>query len=408
VITLEQNYRSTVPILDLSNAVMAQARERHTKNLWSARRGGETPVLLTCLDEQQQCEEVCDNVLEHHERGIALRDQAVLFRAGWHSDMLEVELSRRGIPFVKYGGIRFLESAHVKDVMALLRILDNPFDEIAWWRVLQLLPGVGPATVRRLMDELRVRVSARADGPALTPLQRLLTAPPEVPSAARDEFGELRSALEDCAFRSPDGAEIPPASQVERARGFCEKVWYHKYESPGSRLHDIEQLEQTASNFSTPSDFVSELTLDPPHSTEDLAGPPALDDDYLILSTIHSAKGCEWNVVHVLHASDGMIPSDMALKDDDGLEEERRLLYVAMTRAKDMLYVYFPLRYYHRRGALGDSHSYAQLSRFLTEAVRTRFEQQVAGVVAPARQATVGSPAGAAPVDSYLEELWGG
>ncbi len=279
-----------------------------------------------------------------------------------------MELARRNIPFVKYGGLKFLEAAHVKDTLAILRVLENPFDEVSWFRVLQLPEGMGPATARRLMAELGVRRTA-IDQPS--PMTHLLDRIVEVPRGAAEGLQSLRSALRGCL----DETVLPPAGQLERLRTFLEPVFAHRYDAAGARLADLDQLAQLASAYDARGRFLSELTLDPPSSTGDLAGPPLLDEDYLVLSTIHSAKGLEWDVVHVIHAADGMIPSDMATGDDDEIEEERRLLYVAMTRARDALHISFPMRYYRRPRGLEDPHSYAQLSRFLAhEGVRACFE----------------------------------
>ncbi len=398
VVRLEQNYRSTRPILAASNEVISRSPERHEKTLWSDRPGTQRPMLMTCLDESEQSDSVCRHVLEHRERGTPLRRQAVLFRAAHHSDLLEVELARRNIPFVKYGGLKFLEAAHVKDVLALLRILDNPFDEVSWFRVLQLLEGVGPAGARRLMGALGVR---REDAPAPSPIRRLIDEPPESARVVREQLVQLGSALADCS-----ADEAPAASQIERLRRFLTPVFERLYASPRERLRDLEQLEHLASRYPLRARFVMELTLDPPVSTGDLAGPPLLDEDYLVLSTIHSAKGLEWDVVHIIHAADGMIPSDMATGRPEEIEEERRLLYVGMTRARDALYVYFPLRYHRRPKGLEDAHSYAQLSRFLPESVQAHFDRR-----APSRwesddmseRQCLGR---VEEVESFLAELW--
>jgi DNA helicase-2/ATP-dependent DNA helicase PcrA len=398
-ITLEQNYRSTRPILDVSNAVMAQARERFPKNLWPVRAGGARPVLLTCADDGEQAVRVCEQVLEHREQGVPLRRQAVLFRTGHHSDVLELELTRRNIPFVKYGGLKFLESAHIKDALAILRVLDNPRDEVSWFRVLQLLDGVGPAGARSIMDALGVR-GGPLRGSASDPLRRLLEAPPRVPVAAREDLASLRSALSDCL---PAEGSLPPAAEIARIRRFCEPIMQRRYSSPYARLQDLQQLEQIASGYTVRGRFLSELALDPPSATSDLAGPPLLDEDYLVLSTVHSAKGGEWNVVHVIHAADGMFPSDMATGHPEELEEERRLFYVALTRARDHLYVYFPLRFYRRPRGLDDAHHFAQLTRFLPEAVQSLFDRR--GVPPPdLPPASASSPTG---VDAMLASLWG-
>jgi DNA helicase II / ATP-dependent DNA helicase PcrA len=396
VVKLERNYRSTRPILEATNAVIALSPQRHEKTLWTERVGGPLPSLLTCIDERDQADAVCRSILDHRERGTHLREQAVLFRAGHHSDLLEVELTRRNIPFVKYGGLKFLESAHVKDALAVLRIADNPRDEVSWFRVLQLLDHVGPAGARRLMAA--IGVSAPGD-----PMTRFLEQAIAVPAPARSELDRLRTAFRDLAV---EGA--PPAAQVERVRRFLEPLLRRRYDQPEPRLRDLEQLEQLATGFETRARFVTDLTLDPPVSTSDLAGPPHLDEDYVVLSTIHSAKGGEWDVVHVIHAADGMIPSDMATGDPEQLEEERRLLYVALTRARDELHVCFPLRYHRSNRGYEDRHWYAQLTRFLPEEVRTRFRLETTYPEGESGERPgAPTPSGtASDVDALLAGLW--
>jgi DNA helicase-2/ATP-dependent DNA helicase PcrA len=206
----------------------------------------------------------------------------------------------------------------------------------------------------------------------------LVESPPRVPEAAQESFDKLRQAFADCVS---EAGTLPPSAEIARIRRFCEPIIQHRYSSPQARLQDLDQLEQVAGAHATRGRFLSELALDPPTSTSDLAGPPLLDEDYLILSTVHSAKGGEWDVVHVIHAADGMIPSDMATGDKDEIEEERRLFYVALTRARDNLYVYFALRFYRRPRGLDDAHHFAQLTRFLPEPVQSLFERRTAGAV---------------------------
>ena len=397
IVRLEQNFRSTPTILDASNAVIELSPQRHEKTLWSTRKSDHMPTLRTCLDEAEQCDAVCETVLAHREQGVPLKEQAVLFRAAHHSDHLEVELTRRNIPFVKYGGLKFMEAAHVKDTLAILRVLENPHDEVAWFRVLQLPEGMGPATARGLMQTIGVRAT---DDEAASPLARFLDEPVDVPKAALDGVQELRSALRGCA----DETVLAPAAQIERLRGFLAAVFARRYDAAAARLRDLDQLAALAAGYEARQRFLAELTLDPPSSTGDLAGPPLLDEDWLVLSTIHSAKGLEWDVVHVIHAADGMIPSDMATGDDDEIEEERRLLYVALTRARDALHVYRPMRYYRR--PKGDPHSYSQLSRFLEPtSVRSTFTE-LGPQVAPRDDAVVDIGAATVDVDTYLAGLW--
>jgi DNA helicase-2/ATP-dependent DNA helicase PcrA len=395
VVKLERNYRSTPSILATSNAMIAHSPQRHEKTLWTEHADGERPTLTGCADEAGQAEHVCRAVLAHRERGTALKEQAVLFRAAHHSDLLEVELTRRNIPFVKYGGLKFLEAAHVRDALAMLRVLENPWDEVAWFRVLQLPEGIGPATARRLIGQIGV---GEADA---APLANLLERPVEAPAAATEGIEALRRALAACH----DETSVRPAAQLERIRVYLQPVLERKYESAAARLADLEQLTLLAAGYEARGRFLAELTLDPPASSSDLAAPPLLDEDYLVLTTIHSAKGLEWDVVHVIHASDGNIPSDMATGDDEQTEEERRLLYVALTRARRSLHVTFPQRFHHtiRR----ERYSTALVSRFLDhEDVRATLDVRAPDV--DVREDRGDQLKGVASVDGLLADLFGG
>ncbi len=358
-VTLERNYRSSRPILAVANAVSAQDRAGYRKELWTARDGGATPELVLPRDEAEQASEVCDRVLAAREEGMELRAQAVLFRTGHDSALLELELGRRRIPFVKYGGLRYLEAAHVKDLVALLRLADNPADEMSWFRVLQLLDGVGPIRARRALDALR-----GPDGGAPR-LDRWAAAAEHVPPGAVEHADGLAAAL------SADRSEDPAGVRAERLGAALEPLIRLRYADAAIRVVDLDALVAAARGAGDLRHFVSELVLDPPSSTADLAGPPHLDEDYLVLSTVHSAKGLEWDAVHVIAAYDGNFPADMACGSEEGVAEERRLLYVALTRARRSLCVYVPVRYYHR--AVGDAHGYGKPSRFLTAAVQDRF-----------------------------------
>jgi DNA helicase-2/ATP-dependent DNA helicase PcrA len=376
--------------------VIARSPQRHEKSLWTERTDGQRVTLQACADDRDQADAVCRAVLAARERGTPLKEQAVLFRAAHHSDVLEVELLRRNIPFVKYGGLKFLEAAHVKDALAILRVLENPHDEVAWFRVLQLPEGMGPAGARKVMDTIGVRVEGAS------PLVNLIDQPLEVPRGAAEGIQALRSALAGCA----DEAVLPPGAQLERLRAYLEPIVTERYDAPAPRLADLDQLALMARGYESRSRFLAELTLDPPASTSDLAGPPMLDEDYLILSTIHSAKGLEWDTVHVIHATDGCIPSDMATGDDDELEEERRLLYVALTRARDELTITYPQRYYRRQRPRDDVHMYAVVSRFLDEpSVLAHLEVREPAI--DVRDDRAEAVAGTASVDAYLADLFG-
>ncbi len=393
VVTLDRNYRSTQAILAASNAVIAQARERFTKDLWTERTGGAKPELVAVRDEVDQARCVAERVLEHREAGMALKQQAVLFRSSNHSAQLELELARRRIPYVKYGGLRFLEAAHVKDILGLLRFAQNPRGRIAGFRALQLVPGVGPATASRVLELL----DAAAD---LTGAFAAMPVSAPVKDAWRD-FIELFACL-----RAP-AAPWPGAFEVALR-------WYEPridamYEDAAARLADLATLGHIAGTYSSQERFLTELTLDPPAASSDEAAAPGSDDDYLILSTIHSAKGQEWKSVHVLNVVDGCIPSDMATGSTEEIEEERRLLYVAMTRARDRLQLLVPQRFYvHQQSAHGDRHVYASRTRFITERIATHFEQRAWPPCAASKAApsSVQEPRPAVDLAARLRTAW--
>ncbi len=363
VVKLERNYRSSQPILDTANALAVQATRSYEKHLRTEREGGRRPELVFCRDESEQAEEVCARVLEAREQGMELREQAVLMRTSHDSDLLELELTRRHIPFVKYGGLRYLEAAHVKDLIALFRLLDNPANELSWFRVLQLLEGVGPVTARRVLDALVSGPAAAAD-----PLGAWPQAREHLPAGARPGADSVVEAL--LAARSAAGAGV----QAEGLRDALAPLVRSRYPDGALRLTDLEQLVAAAREAEDLGHFTAELALDPPQSSADLAGPPHLDEDYLVLSTIHSAKGLEWSAVHVLALYDGNFPACMSAGTSESIDEERRLLYVAVTRARRRLYLHVPVRYYHRPKGNDDAHGYGKPSRFLTEEVQRTCE----------------------------------
>jgi DNA helicase-2/ATP-dependent DNA helicase PcrA len=361
-ITLDVNYRSSDAILQVANAVAGDAPRGFSAVLreHSPLRGASPPLLVHCGDERQQSEMVTDRVLELYEQGVLLQHQAVLFRAAHHSADLELELSRRRIPFVKYGGLRFLEAAHVKDLLAAFRLADNPRDEMAWFRLLQLMPGVGPAKARRAIGALR-------DGESHLPLSFA-----EVSSRWAAVLEVLPIEARDLSEGLVESLDPRPGEQVtvhaERIRHALTPLVLSNYDDPSPRLEDLGALVLACASALRLSDVAAEQVLDPPASTGDLAGPPMIDEDWLVLSTVHSAKGLEFDAVHVIHCADGNFPSDMSLGTAEGLEEERRLFYVSLTRARRNLSIYVPLRYHHHR--VRDDHSWAQPSRFLSDAVR--------------------------------------
>ncbi|AYH44075.1 ATP-dependent helicase [Azoarcus sp. DN11] len=357
-VTLDRNYRSTQPILGAANAVIALASERFTKDLWSARDGTQRPRLVAVKDDADQSACIVESVLARREEGIRLKSQAVLFRASHHSARLEVELTRRNIAFVKFGGLKFLEAAHVKDVLAVLRWAINPRDRVSGFRALQLHAGIGPKTAGRVLDNI-----------AAAPAGCVLLAEQPVPEAVRGAWSRFSGLLEAVASATWP-ANLEPVCQ-----------WYvdempRMYDDAAIRAGDIEQLARIAATYPNLERFLTELTLDPPSATSDESGIPLLDEDYLILSTIHSAKGLEWSAVTLLNVVDGCLPSDLATGSSGEIEEERRLLYVAMTRAKDQLDLIVPQRFHvSQQPGHGDRHVYASRTRFIPNRILERFEQ---------------------------------
>jgi ATP-dependent DNA helicase UvrD/PcrA len=388
VVRLVRNYRSRDAVLRLANTVRPQSDGLELE-LTGVRGAGMTPQLVRCYDEASQAREIAGRVLYAHECGRELREQAVLVRAAHHSDVLEVELTARGIPFIKYGGLRFTEAAHVKDFLAAARVVANPADDIGWFRLLRLHEGIGPALARRVIDALRL---ADPD-----PFERCPAAVRTVPPRARVAVAATLTALAKAMEqdRTADRAATILAALVEPLRA--------RYPDAAVRIADLERLADAAASRPSLHDALVELALDPPSSASDLAGVPRLDDDYLVISTVHSAKGLEWPVVHLPHLVDGAVPSDMALGSPEGLAEERRLFYVAVTRARDELYLYAPLRLHIHRGIRDDRHGYGQLSRFLDARARAQCETVETAPPEPVipRVARL-----AATVDAALESLW--
>lgn len=367
VITLEQNYRSSQPLLDSANCLIAESDRQYRKKLFSRRIDGDKPRYVTVEDGDAEAEYVVKSILENRELGLQLKDQAVLFRGAHHSDRLELELVRRNIPYVKYGGLKFLEAAHVKDLLSVLKWAENPKNEIAAFRVLKLLPGMGPANAARCFEQLAV-------GEYLFSSLREFRAP----AAARNHWPAFCELLETLANAAPDDGAWQ--GQISLVRHWYQPQLERLYDGLETREADLEQLEQISGRYPTRERFLTELTLDPPSASGDLAGDPLLDEDYLILSTVHSAKGQEWESVYILNVSDGNFPSEFATGKPEMIEEERRLLYVAMTRAKQSLSLIAPLKFHvtqqHRNG---DKHVYGARSRFMTESLLATMEKVFAG-----------------------------
>lgn len=403
VVRLERNFRSLQPVLDLANKVrpaaggsLRGAGPVASLVLQACREGGKPPVLVRCHDAAVEARAVVDRILERHDQGRRLAEQAVLVRAAHHSDLIELELSSRKVPYRKYGGLRFVEAAHVKDLAAVLRLLDNPADDMAWFRLLRLHEGIGPARARRLLDTLPPRSPAAVHGWPDT----VAAAPPAARVALSVTLAGLGEARD----------EATTAARVEAAVAVLRPLVAARYHDAPARASDIERLAAVAATSDDLGAWLAEITLDPPASTSDLAGAPHLDEDFVVVSTVHSAKGLEWPVVHLPHLVDGAFPSDMALRSSAGLAEEARLFYVALTRARDELLLYSPLRMPHHRRARDDRHSLAQPSRWLdAEAMAlVRVEE-----VSPPRtrfpaSASEEAAAGERLAEAVcLDELWG-
>ncbi|HEX4655045.1 MAG TPA: ATP-dependent helicase [Mycobacteriales bacterium] len=387
VVKLEQNYRSRQPILDVANAVRPEGPTGPLV-LAGVRDGGRKPVMVSAHDAAEEARAVVDFVLASAADGTPLREQAVLMRAAHHSDLVELELATRRVPYRKYGGLRFLEAAHVKDFLAAVRVVVNPGDDVSWFRLLRLHDGVGSSSARRLAETLTDAAMSTAD--------RRARSVADAPAKARIAVQTTVSGLAAAA------AAAKPAVQAQLVLTTLRPLIQRRYDDAAPRLGDLARLVDAAALAPDLAAFAAEVTLDPPASTSDLPGPPHLDDDYLVLSTVHSAKGLEWSRVHVIGLVDGAFPSDMSFGSSEGVAEEQRLFYVAVTRARDELHLHVPLRMPHHRRARDDRHSYAPASRFLDRAADLceRIER------GPARPATdpVVTPARVAM--PALDELW--
>ncbi len=370
IVTLDRNYRSTQPVLDTANAVLAQAAEGYRKQLRSIDdRPGELPWLVPTRDEQAQTMFTCDRLLQLVEtEGLRLDQIAVLVRAGYMSADLEIELSARRIPFEKWGGIKFLEAAHVKDMLAFLRVAENPRDEVSWFRLLQLMPGIGEISARRAIASLE---SADWQVNGLAGWD-----PPPRAAATHAVLAVLLQRLS-----ASSGAD--PGADIASIRSVYDDILRHRFDDAEVRLNDLVQLEHIASGYPNRGAFLSALALEPPSATSDLAqGTENEEDDALVISTIHSAKGKEWEAVFVIWAADGWIPSSRAIKDAQQIEEERRLLYVALTRAKRHLHVTYPLYAYASRWSA--DFALDQKSRFLDDRVLATMQRvQIAAAPVP-------------------------
>lgn len=342
IIKLEENYRSVQPILTLTNAIITQARDSFKKRLFSKKEGDQRPVLVKASDEHQQSEFVAQRILELREEGVSLSEMAVLFRSSYHSFDLELELNKRNIPFVKVGGFKFMEAAHIKDLLAHLRVLVNPLDSISWTRILSLLEHVGAKTCAKIIQLL---------GEQTNPFHYLATYPKKTQyTVALQKLGGTLEAI----------LNLSPAEQVQQLLDYYTPMVREKYDNYPKREQDLEQVVTITERFQDLEAFLAEVTLEPPNRSVNDVLKTTEDEECLVLSTIHSAKGLEWHTVFVIWLLDGRFPSMYAAYDEDTLEEELRLLYVATTRAMQSLYLSYPIYYDTRAGMF-----FSKPSRFL-------------------------------------------
>jgi len=390
MVVLAQNYRSTQLILDAANALMADGARQHRKTLLGTRQSTQKPCYVAMDDAQAQAEYIAGKILQTREIGGSLRRHAILFRSSHHSDVLEVEFTKRNIPYVKYGGLKFLEAAHVKDMLSVLRWADNPRNSVAGFRVLKLLPGLGPSTAKQVLDDFDAQNFNMKSLAAF-----------DVPQQTKMEWKRFCALMERLA-----DAATPWAGQVGLVREWYKPQLERIYDAAWTRMGDLEQLEQLATQHATRERFLTELTLDPPVVTSDQSGAASKDEDYVILSTIHSAKGQEWDIVYILNVSDGNFPSEFSTGKPELIEEERRLLYVAMTRARNELHLCAPLKYQVTQQAKdGDAHVYGAKSRFMTDRVLDCCERIT---LRNTREVESLRDAGTATVDvvAQLKEMW--
>lgn len=345
LITLEENYRSTQEILNFSNHIIEHASEKYPKQLFTRKIGGELPGIISAANENMQSRFIVEKILELREEGVPLNDISILFRSSYHSFDLEIELNKANIPYVKFGGMKFVETAHIKDILAFLRIASNPTDYVSWYRVLLLHEGIGPKKAQSIMDEIsKEKISIKREPEA------------SVGKQYNDKIFNLIKLLHEIHTKN----QIP-SDKAETAYKYYEPLFMAKYDDWHKRKKDIDIFINLAENYRSLDSFLSDMALEPPQDSVVDVDSADKEREFITLSTIHSAKGLEWHSVFIIHAVDGFFPSAMSLDKLESLEEERRLMYVASTRAKQNLYVCYPMHIFDRRSG----YTFAKPSRFI-------------------------------------------
>ena len=345
VITLEENYRSTQEVLNFANYIIEHALEKFPKHLFTRKAGGELPAIISAANENMQSRFIVERILELREEGVPLNDIAVLFRSSFSSFDLEIELNKANIPFIKFGGMKFIEAAHVKDVLAFLRIAQNTRDFVSWYRVLLLHEGIGPKKAQLIMDAIAdSKINFDANSEAV------------VPKGYPDPIFNLFTLIHDIHT-----ANKLPAEKAEKILDYYEPIFKEKYDDFNKRKKDLDIFINISENYKSLDSFLADMALEPPSDSVIDVESSEKEKEYLTLSTIHSAKGLEWHSVFIIHAADGFFPSSQSFESLESLEEERRLMYVASTRAKQNLYVSYPMHIFERHKGV----TFAKPSRFI-------------------------------------------
>jgi len=346
LIKLEENYRSTQEVLNFANKIIDAAIEKYPKLLFTRKGSGELPAIISAATENMQSRFIVERILELREEGVPLSDIAVLFRSSFFSFDLEIELGKANVPFIKVGGMKFVEAAHIKDVISFLRIISNPRDVVSWYRILLIHEGIGPKTAQKIID-------------VLLNLPKTKIFEPDLPV----KLG-MKNVIVDllAVFSKANKSKLTPLERAEIIVEYYQPFFKNKYDDYNKRQKDLDMFLNISEQYRSLDSFLADMALDPPEDSVVDITEEDKESEKLVLSTIHSAKGLEWHTVFIIHAMEGFFPSGQAINNLDSLEEERRLMYVASTRAKQNLYVSYPMHIFDRRSGF----TFAKPSRFIT------------------------------------------